>query len=246
MRLYKYYSYNPKITVEDNFLPLIHKTIRFSSPMCFNDVYDCKCVQVNFDGSITFEFTEKIAQHIHISSFSMNPFSPIMWSHYASNHAGYVIEYDLKLDNLVKVDYQVMKPKSFDLREIHSDIISKYPHIIITDETYYKLQNDLLVNNPKYIKKLMDAVFIKHIDWKYEEEFRSFIVDINGFNEPYNDIKIDDSCIKQVILGYKFDLNNSLEKVKHINQISFGNNLQLTHAQPKLDEYSMDITSKKI
>jgi len=244
MKLYKYYSFDDNKNFDTNFAPLIRKSIRYSAPILFNDLYDCKCVQKNLDGSITSDFTEVISKHLQISCFSINPNSPIMWAHYASNHKGYILEYELDLEDLTKISYEELNPKFFDITKIKNELMELHPNVSTESDEFFKLQEKYLLDNKECQAILSDSIFIKHNDWKYEEEYRSIIVNENGFEANTTDKMIEEDNIVSIILGYRFDNKYNIQ-LEEINEKYFDSKLIIYNAFPRLDSYFIDFKEYK-
>lgn len=239
MKLYKYYSFDSDKNFDTNLAPLIKKSIRYSSPRLFNDLYDCKCVQKNLNGSITYDLSETISKYLQISCFSINPNSPIMWAHYASSHKGYILEYEVDLDNLIKITYEELKPKFFDISKIKNKLIELYPRVSTESNEFFQLQEKYIQEDEEYQSILKDSIFIKHNDWKYEEEYRSIMVNENGFENSSTDIVIKENNIVSIILGYRFDSKHNIQ-LENINKKYFNNKLNIYKSFPKLDSYYID------
>ncbi len=120
MRLYRYQSIN-KFALEN----LILKKNWASNTKYFNDPFEFslrgnydvdKNGQVNFlsqDNQVILSEVRERVSKIGVISYSETYESTLMWSHYASNHEGMclVFEVDLEsIDNLYKVNYEDMLP----------------------------------------------------------------------------------------------------------------------------------------
>lgn len=106
------------------------------------------------------EFNEKYRKKLKVSSFSEDNQSLLMWGHYANNHEGFCIEYDLSVmdenENLKKYLFPVTySNERFDITDFYIDnVINKN-------------------SNDKY--RLIHSVLYKSEDWKYEKEWRFVI-----------------------------------------------------------------------
>ncbi|ELV8724645.1 DUF2971 domain-containing protein [Vibrio harveyi] len=67
--------------------------------------------------------SETINRHLRIASMSRNPHSPIMWAHYSTNHAGYVIGYNLEGLASKEVEYEDIKPFCYSTKSIRDAIL---------------------------------------------------------------------------------------------------------------------------
>lgn len=101
---------------------------------------------------------EKLA-HLRMLCLSQKPSSILMWSHYAENHKGAVLEFD--------------GPKladCHDCRCVEVEYVKTFPAVIDLD----KLAKDLFSGTPvEQPKRFMDKlVRCKWEDWRYEQEIR--------------------------------------------------------------------------
>lgn len=122
-----------------------------------------------FDLSVS--LLRKMSSSLRISCFTENDFTNVlMWSHYASNHTGYCIEYDslnlLNDINVCKFLYPVYYSREiFDISNIFINFIEN-------------MSDNLDSQNIKFI--YCSAIF-KAIEWNYEKEWR-IITDVSNSN----------------------------------------------------------------
>jgi hypothetical protein len=114
---------------------------------------------------------EKLATKFGVCSFGGDPRSNLMWSHYASNHEGFCLQFEVAKDlnafgRLVRVDYG-----------------TQYPVINwLFEQEFYKGVGATLER--------------KHKQWKYEREIRLIIPDAAGERLPFRP-----DSLRAVILG---------------------------------------------
>ncbi|MEQ9847301.1 DUF2971 domain-containing protein [Pectobacterium brasiliense] len=239
MNFFKYYSAHPSAEVADIMAPLKYHSIRYVTADQFNDPYDCKCFFEKINGIREDSFSEVINRHLRVACMSRNPSSPIMWSHYSTHHAGYVIEYNLP--NLVfqKVDYKKLKPFYYSTKDLREAVLRKKPNI--SDSEIEDCMKDILTSDESYMQILKDSIFTKHIDWKYEQEYRFIDVDEKGSMQKYVDKNIGSENVSSIILGYKFNHDKYDEELSSIIDSVYDGNLIVYKAEPSLDEYFMKI-----
>lgn len=175
--LYKYYS--DKIRNLDN---IKKNKMWFSAPCNFNDVFDCDIPidskkifnsalkmapfnvkpgskmwldlksEVNKDiKKLSKEFI-KFKKTFGVSCFSESSDSLLMWAHYANNHRGFCVEYDL-MDMNKKLGF------------------SAIPVVYSKDRTYLdSLEN--LENDGYILEVFFNSLISKSPEWKYEKEWR--------------------------------------------------------------------------
>jgi hypothetical protein len=117
--------------------------------------------------------------------------STIMWSHYADNHRGMVLGFDIPDEYHIQIPY---KPGRIDGEPIVKNI----------------LDQDSV--SPENLKKLMT----KHTDWSYEQEHKMtcFLKDAElkllagrkMYFEPFDETL----TLREVLLGHQAKLNNDL------------------------------------
>jgi hypothetical protein len=241
---FKYYSSHPSATVDDVMAPLKYHSIRYVSADQFNDPYDSKCFFENLNGDREDAFSDVINRHLRIASMSRNPSSPIMWSHYATQHAGYVIEYNLPQPAYAKVDYEEIKPFYYSTKRIHQAILRETPDIP-ESEIEEKIK-ELLLSDSYYFEKLKKAIFTKHSDWKYEDEYRFIDYNQEGIIDKYIDKDIGAQNVNSIILGFKFNHAKYDGELRHIIDNKYGGELTVYKAEPSLDEYLMKFSPYQI
>lgn len=105
----------------------------------------------------------------------------LMWAHYANNHKGICVGYEIKIDSdilLKKIKYTGMEIKR-------------------------KNSEDIFENMEK-ILTLGDSFFIKHKNWSYENEYR--IVHLDSSTLYYNNV-----VVKEIIFGLECLEDNKLK-----------------------------------
>ncbi|PST91303.1 hypothetical protein C9I86_08380 [Photobacterium sp. NCIMB 13483] len=237
MNYFKYYSANPKASSEEILAPLRYHSLRYVSADQFNDPYDSKCFFETLDGERDDSLSDTINRHLRIASMSRNPHSPIMWAHYSTNHAGYVMGYNLIELPSKAVDYEDIKPFCYSTSAIREAILKETPNV--TSSELADVMKQHLLSNDSYMQYLMDAIFTKHLDWKYEEEHRFIDVNLGGIPDKYIDLDIGVINVRAILLGYKFDhekLDNELKEI--INHV-YGGSIEVYKAELSLERYEM-------
>ncbi|MXS83744.1 DUF2971 domain-containing protein [Nitrosomonas oligotropha] len=146
--LYKYLS-------EDRCDVLENLKIRFSQPAVLNDPFEAYPVFHTNELTISEtseEFMAEVNQKVGVLSLSRNYKNLLMWSHYASNHRGYVLGFDESHDffQLINEENEIMSPNKI---------------------TYSSMRNGMKQELKDIQKKFL---LEKSIDWAYEEEIRIF------------------------------------------------------------------------
>lgn len=155
---------------------------------------------------------EDIKKLFKVSSFSEYNDLLLMWSHYAHNHTGFCIEYDIEplpIDHpLTKSLYPVAYSKEF---------------VNITEYYLHKTQNP----NPDY---LLPVMIKKSLEWEYEQEWRLIIIDDAEIGIEFSMPKP-----KAIYLGSKFDPDN----LKKVYTFCSTHKINLYHMKLDSSEYKL-------
>lgn len=127
----------------------------------------------------------KFKDILSISCFSEDYHSVLMWAHYAKNHSGICIEYDIS--GLNKLDI---------LRRGLHPVIYNDKMIDITTLVFHQLNN-----RPIHHLLILKSSMYKSTDWSYEKEWRLIV------SKPSNNYVTTPKPTK-VLLGSKIEANN--------------------------------------
>ena len=129
------------------------KNLRLSNYNYFNDPIDPPIKLNIYD----FENVKNI-DRIKICSLAVEYDNFLMWSHYADEHKGICIEYDISY--LKKVNSKINKLILKKVIYTNKIIINKvYPYILNNKDIEYE-------------NKFISLFYLKHKNWKYEKEYR--------------------------------------------------------------------------
>jgi hypothetical protein len=167
-------------------------------------------------------FYKNIDEQFGVTCFSERSDIPLMWSHYANKHTGFVIEYDFtnlsiedaqKLGFLFKVKYSQWRP-NLDNRLLEEvDLLNKQ----------FNYRDTLLGS-------MISTIYTKSSIWRYEKEWRNLML-----VKYTDDRKISLKYISRVILGVKIP-----EKcVKHFKKLQELTGIKLDRYKLEDDTYSL-------
>lgn len=181
---------------------LVEGYIFFAGPSSFNDPYDCriniehslanaiavasndqKALLQRYDSDLISEIKKRSAE-VGVACFTNNLENTLMWSHYAENHSGLCLTYEipssLLLDNVDKLlGWQEIKYGNESIKECFLSVKAD------------SSKNDF----DNFIQPLITSIFCsKSEPWAYEEEFRI----ISSQPGP---TQIDKKWLKQVCFG---------------------------------------------
>ncbi|TPG75907.1 DUF2971 domain-containing protein [Pseudomonas mandelii] len=185
MVLYKYYGFNSGLSA------LKSSLLGFRTPGYFNDPFELSYLD-NAEGSdlkLTHMQTrlKNFRESVVILSLTRTPLNPLMWAHYAEEHKGFVIGY--------QVDTPFLKSRDFNLIPIDGgDVMytnTKTLHALTLENKELLDHLELTTMFPgdyreafPELENLARKVFlVKHACWVYEEEVRVVKQSINFTEE---------------------------------------------------------------
>lgn len=130
-----------------------------------------------------------------LSSFTERVDSILMWSHYAQDHTGFCLEYDLKSLGIDSMTTRMLYP-----------ILYRKDLLDVTDFIRRSLDNEKRFNNTIGLY----AAIVKSIEWSYEKEWR--LVFPFGVLEQEQAWRVP--VPKAVYLGAKIDKSNKKQIIK--------------------------------
>ena len=146
----------------------------------------------------------QISRLSYIASLSYDHSNEVMWSHYANNGKGFVIEYDLDL--LEEMAYSIGKTiftgdinyiyKRIDNTDLIISILKLYLNSNISEEEKLASYNSF--------KQLL---FTKSNKWQYENEYRIALIDFENKLEHINLFNIKP---KAIYLGENINLSDKI------------------------------------
>lgn len=179
------------------------------------------------------DFLRDYRNQIAVTCYTTNPLNILMWSHYARNHTGFVIEFKYP-----KQHETVDNVESFDM-PFPVLYTEKYPVISLN----WNFLNDESIDEPDSQADLIaKMVLTKAKFWSYENEFRSIL-----FSVPKDENivlrNIDPKSISNIIVGSNISkkhleqLTNSIIAFNKKNQSKVG----IYHSDIMNDRYELYI-----
>ncbi len=160
--------------------------------------------------------SEILNNQIGLCSLSRNPLNLLMWAHYATSHAGFVIEFSIPI-----------KSTSFD------DL-----NCLVPFPVQYKKEKPIIISS----KSLKEYALTKGEDWKYEQEER--VIDFNrGCGIHSYDRK---QILKSVIAGMRMsgaDFSVLKKSVDAVNT-ELGINVTVHKAEPLQGKFALFIQDR--
>jgi len=131
----------------------------------------------------------------------------LMWSHYANNHTGICIGYNVSRVN--GKNYMFKYKDGY----INENLKKELKYLPVHKVKYRKERPMLSLESRTSNDTILKAFLTKSIDWSYEDEYRVILFDDKLIKNP---IRIETNEIKEVIFGLK---TNSNDKEALINLI---------------------------
>lgn len=192
--LFKYYSLSDdEVLNRKKFQTLSEGKIYMSEVRDFNDPFDGKGFYYNHKD---LEDIERLKEHksrliedftifVRGTCFTANGVQSMpMWAHYANNHKGFCISYNVK-GNL-DLQSSIFPIQYTDERLDVTSLIRKHAKLISDkiDENEINGEKITVYDDLTIIYMALLLYNVKHISWSYEKEFRYFIPS-NVMDMPY-------------------------------------------------------------
>jgi hypothetical protein len=195
LKIYKYFSSSVFHLVfqRDGFCGL-----KCSLPVNYNDPYELFLsvdLMISPDFLATYREIVQDLPQFPTTCFSKSPIVAPMWAHYAQNHSGFVLEFDVEA---LQSSFEEIEMREVSYRVApNPDLAEAIARAAFTKKPRHAVWLRQAV--------LTEAYFSKYEDWSYEREFR--LVDRNEYVENVlgNDILfIPSHCVTALIIGSKF------------------------------------------
>ncbi|OTG80798.1 hypothetical protein B9T31_15985 [Acinetobacter sp. ANC 4558] len=129
-----------------------------------------------------------------ITCFNSNPLSILMWSHYANQHTGFMIEFKIPLNESIFLPLPIR-------------YTNEYPDIKLSFSEFQDILHNSEENKDLIYKTATSIFFQKSKEWAYEKEFR-LIGNPNWKSKEQIDprlLKFDPKFISSITLGLNFN-----------------------------------------
>ncbi|WP_199613806.1 DUF2971 domain-containing protein [Paenibacillus alkalitolerans] len=236
--VYKYFSLtDDKELNELKFKTIEDKKIYLASPKELNDPFESNAYFYRSERlsrysrlkHVNGRIIDDFASFSLFSSFTSNGINSMpMWAHYANNHRGFCLSYDLNQEYnlsmkgcMLPVQYT---DKRIDITPIMETIVSETLKKI--KEAKWKENKTVLMDNMMLIWVIAYLSCLKHVSWSYEKELRVVIgrKDTRLMNAGPSAIYIGMSCT-----------NKYIERLKQMAK-----KLNIPIYKMQLENYSLD------
>lgn len=197
----------------DKLMELLSSKIPIFEYEGVRDSFKQKLCCIHSDSDKIKRVSDKIKNNYYISCLSEQKYSILMWSHYADNHKGFLIEYET------------------------SDIVGNLFPVIYTDKIYdisdVMRHADDAYGNSYYPTCYYAQAIRKFEDWQYEREWR--IIERNENQEPKNGTEISTGKPKSIYLGSKISIEDRL----FLTDFAKKNNIRIFQVKMNYKKYEL-------
>lgn len=210
-----------------------------------NDVYE------GIPGSqeeLSYYKMKKLSDLASMTCLTETNSNTLMWSHYANNHEGFCVEYDLKK----------LQDDPFDIRKhifpvIYGDTrpINRNIHSLIESHCLLKKAIDecSVYDGNEVLDDILPMFLTKGNAWEYEQEWRIIFTKKQMYNvneEILYSGNLPFPCVTAVYLGYRIDPEIKANLVEISDRISSTANRKIQVYQAKLDATGYGILFDKV
>jgi hypothetical protein len=232
--LYKYLRADYAMQAIEN------KRLKVSFLDDLNDIYDCRPEIVyrrsfpkEKNKGFSEEFTERLVTHTGINCYCEKATSLLLWSHYGYSHKGVALGFDLQQEPFSMPD------KPADIR-----ILAKVSYENARKVIYWEDDIERVQEQHQFGAVLVRGYTVKGLDWKYEDEYREFVVLRESM--PSGTLyfsKFRPGSLREVILGDRCGLKPRfvLDLIRHSKRNEAGYETQVLRARARNDSFRMDI-----
>lgn len=193
---------------------LINQRLWFSNGSNMNDPFECKMFSEEIFNKIwenypirnhlkdsLYSKVERTLNSVGICSFSKAKKNQLMWSHYANEHKGFCIGFDVER----------LKLSDNEINEVDVKYQGVYPHKEIIERINHFEKNG---HNNNYRDITYDIIFsilrTKYTSWKYERELRLIREEVTPFT-------FNPNAINSITFGLKMDSEDKKQIIGLIN-----------------------------
>lgn len=193
-----------------------------------------KRVYLSNPGRLDDEFANlhraRINREIGALCVTENSKSIVMWSHYASDHKGFVVGFD-------------SEDAFFCHRMNDPEDIGVLTPLNYSEKRPYVKKEDI-----ERGESLPDILFTKNKEWSYEREWRiiRFLRNADEITENIHLFRVPGSAIQEVIFGCKIEQSTTENLLKSINQNPNLKHVRLFNARLSKLRYEMEVAPHSI
>lgn len=183
--LFKYYSLSDDEELnKKKFQTLSEGKVFMSEIKDFNDPFDGKAFFYNPESLVDIErlhvhegrLIDDFTAFVRGTCFTSNGVKSMpMWAHYANNHKGFCVSYNVKED--IELRSSIFPMQYTEERLDVTSVIRKQAEAICNkiDENVCRGKKTILYDDLTIIYMALLLYNVKHVSWSYENEFRYFV-----------------------------------------------------------------------
>lgn len=214
-----------------------------------NDIYEG--LPVDLYEQLDARTVKMLGDLAYIKCFSETNDNTLMWSHYADQHKGFCVEYDLSeleadadvINHIFPIFYSTTRYLDTDIAEMVREL----------KELNYDIENNNFPSYSPYLEDMTALFLHKSKAWEYEKEWRIVYTNlqIQEIDDPLlSKYIVPFECATGVYLGYRIDAeikDNILEIVDRINDRNkHTHRTKIKVFQTQLDARTYDLRFKEI
>lgn len=168
-------------------------------------------------------------QNIGILSLTTDYTNTLMWAHYANNHSGFCIGYEVFQSDKTKNNFLIScedSNKYFD-----NNHINFLKNCVEAKKVEYSEKN--IIFNPFIFNPdpITNSLFCKSKEWEYEKEYRVVRANMNHLpDKEFRKLHYPKNILKKIIFGFKTD-QEKIAEIKSIINTFYGNTVSFYKTQ---------------
>jgi hypothetical protein len=135
---------------------IIEKVLKIRNAKCKDSSKERKAMKTRLKIAIeNGHFGQEASNDVGICSLTRNPLNLLMWAHYALNHTGFVVEFEIPLESFYPAEEEI-----------------KYFEWLIPQVVQYEKTKPVVYFDDDKNTKMSKQFLVKGKDWEYEKEER--------------------------------------------------------------------------
>ncbi len=170
-------------------------------------------------------FGQSLSDNVGICCLTKDPLNLLMWAHYADDHKGFVVEFDIPIESYDKSESEI-----------------EFCELLIPHEVNYNQKKPIITFDDSLEKKLEKQFLTKGKDWEYEQEERVVDYIRKAGIHPYK----REIILYSVIAGSRMEGSNYdlLETILHRLNEEHGLDITLYQASQVPNEFELYVDGR--
>lgn len=219
--------------------------IHLSQNGVMNDVYEGI---PNTQEELSYFKIKKLSDLAFMTCLTETNDNTLMWSHYADNHAGICVEYDLKL---LQEDSLGICKHLFPVIYGNTRMVNRDIQTLIESHCALKkaIDEGYVYDGDEMLDDILPMFLTKGNAWDYEQEWRIIFTEKQMYDvdeEILYSGNLPFPCVTAVYLGYRIHPEIKANLIEIADRISFAENRKIQVYQAKLESRGYEIGFEKI